>query len=360
MIQHIEFMTSIDPGLISSLHILAGKAEKAAIVTHMHPDGDAIGSSTGLMRYLKASGKQAVTVLHDRYPESLAFLAEGDTDSIIVHEENPEAAAKAVNSADLLFCLDMNTFSRAEKMSRILEECKCPKVLIDHHLNPDTGKFSLMFSEVDVSSTSELLYHILMKMPDIAGDASNLPRKCAEALLAGMTTDTNNFSNSVYPSTFMMASQLLAAGIDRDAVVAALYTNYRENRFRLMGELLSENMAITEDGAAYMIIDKALARKYDIKEGETEGFVNMPLGIGCVRMSLLLKEEDDRFRVSIRSKKGISANKFSAVYFHGGGHELAAGGRLMKGEDLPCGTAEEASHYVKEKLKEFFSGGASR
>ena len=176
-------------------------------------------------------------------------------------------------------------------------------------------------------------------------------------MLAGMTTDTNNFANSVYPSTFMMASRLLAAGIDRDAVVAALYTNYRENRFRLMGELLSENMKITDYGVAYMIIDRAMAAKYGIREGETDGFVNIPLGIDCVRMSLLLKEEEDRFRVSVRSKKGTSANRCAALYFNGGGHELASGGKLFKGKDLPEGTAAEAARYIEAKTKEFLTDG---
>ena len=346
-------MRSIDRTLSASLHSMITDADKVAVVTHMHPDGDAIGSSLGLLRYLQAAGKQAVIIFHDKYPDSLAFMVGDDADSIIVHEEKPGEAAAAINSADLLFCLDMNSFNRAEKMQRILEDCTCRRVLIDHHLNPDTGKFSLVFSETEISSTSELLYHILMDMPDIGGDAGKLPVRGAEALLAGMTTDTNNFANSVYPSTFMMASRLLAAGIDRDAVVAALYTNYRENRFRLMGELLSENMKITDYGVAYMIIDRAMAAKYGIREGETDGFVNIPLGIDCVRMSILLKEEDDRFRVSIRSKKGTSANRCSAMYFNGGGHELAAGGKLMKGTDLPEGTAAEAASLVEARTMEF-------
>ena len=102
-----------------------------------------------------------------------------------------------------------------------------------------------------------------------------------------------------------------------------------------------------------MIIDRAMAAKYGIREGETEGFVNIPLGIDCVRMSILLKEEDDRFRVSIRSKKGTSANRCSAMYFNGGGHELAAGGKLMKGTDLPEGTAAEAARLVEARTMEF-------
>ncbi len=55
-----------------------------------------------------------------------------------------------------------------------------------------------------------------------------------------MTTDTNNFSNSVFPSTFEMASRLIEAGVDRDAILVSLYNNYRENRLRLMGFLIKQ------------------------------------------------------------------------------------------------------------------------
>ena len=174
--------------------------------------------------------------------------------------------------------------------------------------------------------------------------------------MAGMTTDTNNFSNSVYPSTFGMASQLLAAGVDRDAIIDSLYTNYRETRFRLMGMLLKDRMTITPWGTAYMIINKDIAAEYDIKEGETEGFVNMPLGIRKVRMSFLLKEEDDRFRVSVRSKKGISANRCAAEFFNGGGHEQAAGGKLIKGRDLSAEPdIAEVAEYVEKCTYRFFN-----
>ena len=122
-----------------------------------------------------------------------------------------------------------------------------------------------------------------------------------------------------------------------------------------MGRLLGDKMKITGDGVAYMIIDRSLADEYDIREGETEGFVNIPLGMECVRMSILLKEEDDKFRVSIRSKKGTSANRCAAMFFNGGGHELAAGGKLVKGRDLKTGSAAEAAAYVEARTGEFLS-----
>jgi phosphoesterase RecJ-like protein len=166
--------------------------------------------------------------------------------------------------------------------------------------------------------------------------------------MTGMTTDTNNFANSVYPSTLIMASTLLAVGVDRDYILSRLYNQYSESRLRLMGHMMKDLLRITEDGAAYIILDLKTQREYDIKEGDTEGFVNMPLSVADVRMSLLLKEDVDRIRVSIRSKKGTSANRCARLHFNGGGHENAAGGRLS----IPIDEVEE---YIKEHVHTYLT-----
>ena len=170
------------------------------------------------------------------------------------------------------------------------------------------------------------------------------------ALLAGMTTDTNNFANSVYPSTFQMASELIAAGVDRDALLEKLYWSYRENRVRLMGYMQSEQLHILPGGAAYMILTKEIQEKYNLREGESEGLVNVPLAIGEVRLSVLVKEDGGHFRVSARSKKGTSAQNLALRYFHGGGHENAAGGKIFPEDFSP---ADGIQAYVEKVLKEY-------
>ena len=79
--------------------------------------------------------------------------------------------------------------------------------------------------------------------------------------------------------------------------------------------------------------------------------MNLPLGIEKVGISLFLREEGDLFRVSIRSKKGWSANRLAAAYFHGGGHECAAGGKLFKAEGIL--SAGDAERYVEEVTARF-------
>lgn len=113
-----------------------------------------------------------------------------------------------------------------------------------------------------------------------------------------------------------------------------------------MSELLKDHMKILENGTAYVIAYRDLLDRYDIREGELEGLVNVPLTIGRVRMSILLKEDEGFFRVSIRSKKGVSANRMAMEHFNGGGHEQAAGGRLYFPQDIAKpGDAEE---YIKK------------
>lgn len=320
---------------IQKLNNLLSEASDIAIVTHMKPDGDALGSSLAMYSFIKAAGGTARIVLPHRYPTNLGFLTEGImNEDILIHEECESEAAKVIEGADLVICLDFNAFHRTDRLEAALQSSKAPKVLIDHHLNPDRSSFDLVFSETMVSSASELLYHILMAMPQTEGKAENLPKASVNALMTGMTTDTNNFANSIFPSTLQMASGLLAAGADRDLILSNLYNMFGESRLRLLGHILKDLMVLTPDGVAYIVLDSGTQKKYNVTEGDTEGFVNMPLSIKDVRMSILVKEDGNRARVSVRSKKGTSANRCARDHFNGGGHENAAGGKLMIPQDI--------------------------
>lgn len=347
-------MTDINPCNIEALENLMDEATKPVIVTHMKPDGDAMGSSIAMYHYLLARCKPARIVLCNRQPSYLDFLtADIDSGNIVIYEEKPQEAEAAICASDLIICLDFNAFHRADKLDGALSASKASKVLIDHHLNPDREKFTLSFSETEVSSASELLYHILMEMSDIRKEACRLPAKAAEALMTGMTTDTNNFANSVYPSTLHMASDLLAAGTDRDSILQHLYNEFSENRLRIMGHMMKDLMTITDDGVAYIVLDSKTQNEYGVSEGDTEGFVNMPLSIASVRMSILMKEDGNRIRVSIRSKKGTSANTCARLHFNGGGHENAAGGRLNIPQDISG--IDQAAAYIERHTHAYFS-----
>ena len=339
---------------IQKLHDMLTSAGSPVIVTHMRPDGDAIGSSLGIYHTLRLYGKKARLALVNPAPANLDFLLTPEVmEDILIHETDKEATEQAINGSDLIICLDFNSFHRTDTLEETLTGATAKKVLIDHHLAPDTEKFSLVFSKTDISSASELLYHILKALPPIGNDATNLPSEARIALMTGMTTDTNNFANSVFPSTFAMASELISAGTDRDMIIGKIYNRFKESRLRLQGHILKDLMQITDDGVAYIVLDKQTMLKYNVEEGDTEGFVNLPLAIDNIVLSVLAKEDDGYARISVRSKKGTSANRCAKTYFHGGGHENAAGGRLYMPEDIEC--IGMAGDYIEKMTHEFMT-----
>lgn len=346
-------MRMLEINSLEKFRSLLGSAEDICIVAHTHPDGDAAGSCLALYHFLeRRMCVRPHVILPDSLPSYLDFMI--PETGLLIAESNIEAARELISSAGLVVCMDMNSFNRSGCLEEMLRSSAAEKVLIDHHLNPSVSDFSLVFSEVDVSSTCELLYFILV---GIIGDegAAGIPEKARTALMTGMTTDTNNFANSVFPGTFAMASGLLSAGVDRDAILSRLYNEYRENRVRAMGYVLSDLLKIRDDGLAYFVLRRDDWKRLGLEDGETEGFVNIPLGIGKVKLSVFLKEDDGFFRVSIRSKKGISANRLARECFNGGGHECAAGGRLYWPGDIS--SPDGAEEYVMNVTARFLQNG---
>lgn len=343
-------MEHINPQYIQTFVRLIEDSQRPIVVTHAKPDGDAIGSSTAMLHFLLAAGKSnAKIILNDNPPRFLQFLTKDIEDKIMTYDAAPEKVATEIKNSDLIICLDFNAFHRTSRLEEFLAVSDAPKILIDHHLNADKELFNVAFSETEVSSASELLYHILMATPQISGNAEALGKEASLALMTGMTTDTNNFNNSVHPTTLGMASALLATGTDRDLILQKINLEHSENRLRLKGHMLKDLLNVTEDGVAYIVLDKKTQEEYNMQEGDTEGFVNEPLSIAKVRMSIFAREDKNEIRISIRSKKGTSANTCAKMFFNGGGHENAAGGKLYMRVEEVAGYIRNASHtYMTE------------
>lgn len=316
-------------------------------ISHARPDGDAAGCSAAMVCYLQeCRRKDAAAILPDPLPDNVSFLSDG----VNILTDKSEVAARLART-DLLICLDFNTLSRVEGLEDIVRAFPGPKVLIDHHEAPAVQDFDLCFSETRISSACELLYRVLMGMPDIESDAHKLPKRTARALMTGMTTDTNNFANSVYPGTLAMASELLGAGVDRDDIIDKLYHSDRPARLAAMGDLLNNRMKLIPGGGAMCVLPQSFYDTHGLQDGETEGFVNIPLSLKDVRLSILAREDGEVFRISIRSKRGTSARSLAMSHFHGGGHEQASGGKIFIPADIA--SPSEAEDYVRRITARF-------
>ena len=333
---------------VSKLERIVSAARKAVVVSHHSPDGDAVGSTVVCGLYLAQRGVEVTLVLPGAMPDNLHFLSPAEH-PVLIYEDSPVPIDAAIAEADTIICLDFSGLSRTEQLEKPLRESRAVKVLVDHHASQETEPFAEVIATREVSSASELLFWILMQMSDVAGDAKRLPICCLEALYTGMMTDTNNFANSVFPSTFEMASALIAAGVDKARLYQQIFNVFSESRMRLMGYLLKDKMTLVpEYGAAFMVLSEAEKQSYDYRPGDSEGFVNLPLSIASVRISALFTETPEGYiRVSLRSKIGTDVNVLARDYFNGGGHVNAAGGRLH----IPV---NEVAAYFLDSLQKHF------
>ena len=342
------YMTSVQQA--KELEKILNEDRKTAIISHFNPDGDAVGASVGMRSFLLSAGKDADIVIPSRQPEFLDFL--DPEKHITCYVDDKEKAESLINGAELIICLDFNRIERTEWLASPLSSSKAVKVLIDHHLNPDTEKFDLIISDPGASSTCELLYRTLMCFSSIDGDPTRLSLITLTALATGILTDTNNFNNSVTPDTFLIASDMLRCKVDIDAINNMVFKRYSESRMRLMGHLLTDSMSIAPGlSASTIVITLKDRERYHFADGDSEGFVNLPLMIRDVEVSALFSETPEYIRVSLRSKGRISVNALANAYFNGGGHERAAGGRLY----MPV---DEVRGYFLKSLEQFLQSKA--
>lgn len=298
------------------------KAQHIVIVSHNNPDGDAVGSSIGLHLYLKNLGKASNVVFPNPYAQNLAWM---DTDKCSLNYlEHPQQVETALNECDLLFVMDFNRISRAEGMSPLLAKTAMPRIMIDHHLEPDTESFDLAFSNTGISSTCEVLYRVIYNELD----PRLIDAAVGACLYAGISTDTGSFSYScAHKELFSTIADLVDKGLDTVKVHQQIFDNFSESRMRLLGCCLGERLIVKpEYQTAYMFLSEEDMRRYHYRSGDTEGIVNYGLSIAGIRFAAFFTQRENRIRISFRSQGNIDVNIFAKEHFNGGGHKNAAGG----------------------------------
>ena len=318
-------------------------ADRYVILSHIGPDGDAIGSSLALCHYLKDKGKEAVVLVPDTPPAFLSWMP-GFKD-IKVFSHNPELYEELVYKADVLCCLDFNVVGRIGKIATSFLYSKAKKFLLDHHPYPGAN-YDVTLSHPEASSTSELVFHLSCAL----GDYKDMSLDMARCIYTGIMTDTGALSyNSNSRNLFDVIGLLLDKGVDKDDIYRRVYYNYSEARLRLQGYVLYEKMEVMPDKSTALItLDDEELRRFDSKKGDTEGFVNMPLQISGILMSAFFRKDAEAgiIKLSFRSTGSVPCNRFASDFYNGGGHLNAAGGEFK-------GTLEEAVEIFRKGLDEW-------
>lgn len=298
--------------------------KRAVIVSHVNPDGDAIGSSLALQFFLKKLGVAANVIIPNDFPSFLQWLP--GTEDILIFDKNSDKAISIMNEADLFCFLDFNSISRTGLMHNDLCHLKnTPRILIDHHRDTDYSQYAACLSEVNTSSTAELVAELI----EYYGFEKYLDDKIRTNLLVGIMTDTGSFAHSIHnPETFSICANLLSNTINYPLIHRNIYDTFSQDRMRLLGYSINKMEILPEYKTAYITLSKEELEKFHYQVGDTEGIVNYPLSIKGVTMSVLITERQGVIRFSFRSKGDFSVHEVAKKYFNGGGHTNAAGGTL--------------------------------
>jgi len=314
-------VNNISKQTISDINKLITDKNNIVIIMHYNPDGDALGSALGLYHYLIKKSKTVTIISPNEYAECYNWMP--NSDKIINFSTNKDTASKLISSSELLFFLDFNNLSRTENMEKVLSNSSAKKVLIDHHPNP--GNIAdIVISDTSVSSTAELIFAVLENI----NDNISIDKTIAECIYTGIMTDTGCFNyNSSQPYTFLVVSKLLEKKINKDLIYENLYNNFSGSRMQLYGYCLHKKMEIIpEYHTAFISLTKKELQDFNFKNGDTEGFVNLPLSIKNIKFSAIFIEKDEQIKISFRSTGNFPTNIFSSKNFNGGGHKNASGG----------------------------------
>lgn len=279
------------------------------IATHANPEGDAIGSTIALSMALETLGKNTVVYDRDIVPEFYRFLP--GYERFINSIPNPKSQISN------LILIDCNDLERAG-----LKDMKFAySVVIDHHeTEKDFG--DIRWIEPKAAATGLMVFYLIKEL------GMKITREIAINLYSAISTDTGTFRySSVTTEVLRVGAELIEAGASPVYISNHLYETWSEERFALL--IMALNTLEKRGDVAITVVTKEMYQKTGAGPADTENFSNFPKMMKNIKVSALFREiDDDYWKVSLRSRGDINVAKVATV-FDGGGHENAAGYKIM-------------------------------
>lgn len=284
---------------------------KILVVSHVDPDGDAIGSQLAFAAYLKQLGKDVLLVREKDIPHKYQFLP---------HLENikPIDSLPVGTRVDTAVVLECPNFGRIGRAASLLGD-DVTIISIDHHR--DSGELGAVnWIEPDRSSVGEMVYEYF------AAVGYPIDAAVATQLYTAILTDTGRFRyQSTAPRTMQIAGELIRAGADPKLICDSVYYNLSQSTVKLTARVLS-TIEFHQDGTVcFLTLTKKMLTESGANMAESDGLVDFSLFANGVVVGALLKAHDEtQTRVSLRSRDGINVAAIAAL-FGGGGHFNASG-----------------------------------
>ncbi len=332
-------------------------ARTVLCITHIKPDGDAVGSTVAAVRALNiaaggsASGfggvaTRASVCYAAPIPHWLRAVAH-DVDFTVVE---PGSALPDLPEPDAILVLDTGSWNQIEPFAPYLRERKSRVAVIDHHLRGDADVSDRRVIDASWASATMPTAELCRRLLGLASCA-DLPREVAEPLYLGLATDTGWFRHSnVTPEALRLAADLLATGFEHTRLLELTEQHERPSRLALLERALASLEYHDEGRVATIVLRARDFKDTGASRGESGGFLDIIKSVETVRVAALLTESEPDAqgpltKISMRSKPGAGFVDVNVVAsrFKGGGHAMAAGARIHA-------TIDEARRQLVEAL----------
>lgn len=308
------------------------KAKTIYIATHKNPDGDAVGSSIGLMLGLRKMGKK-VKVLLPSYSDTFSCLEETKNTYSKIEEDE----------IDLLIFTDLSTVDRVGMPEEDVKKAK-QIAIVDHH------KTAVPFTDCNIiepfaPAACEVVYKLLKRL------RVKIDKDIATYLYAGIMTDTGSFKySSTSPVTHIIAADLISTGIDFAELGRNLLDKMKEEKLELLQLYISKLEKIYDKKIIYALLEYDEIAKLGLNDEDSEGMTNYGQAINECEVSIYVRgKSDGTYKVSMRSNGKVDIAEIAKKYL-GGGHTRAAGFSVETRERLEE-IKQEVIETIKEQLK---------
>ncbi|HIT63092.1 MAG TPA: bifunctional oligoribonuclease/PAP phosphatase NrnA [Candidatus Ventrimonas merdavium] len=316
---------------MSRLLEMIQEAETIAVLGHVRPDGDCVGSCLAVCSYIREQAPEKTVQVYLEKPDGKFGYLKG-------FEDISQDAASGI-SYDLCICLDSGDKERLGAFGVYLDTAKAG-ICVDHHIT-NRGYAGENVICPDASSTCEVLCGLL--------DEERISRETAACIYTGILHDTNVFKNSnTTAKTMEIAGRMMAKGIDFSRIIDESFYKKTYVQNQILGRALLESVVFLDGKCIFSVVRRKDMVFYGVESSDLDGIVDQLRVTEGVEVAIFLHETENHvYKVSMRSKALVDVSKVAA-YFGGGGHVRAAG-CTMSGSVYDV--LNNLSRHIEEQLK---------
>ncbi len=309
MITKINMINYEDKGgpQMSRLIEMIETAETIAVLGHIHPDGDCVGSCLAVCNYIREQyPEKVVQVYLEKPPVKFNYLKYFDEICQDAHTGK---------TYDLCICLDSAALDRLGEFAAYLDSAQA-SICLDHHVT-NSGYAQENFV-LEASSASEVVYGFL--------DLDKISKETAECIYTGILHDTNVFKNSnTTEHTMEVAGKMMSKGINFAKIIDESFYRKTYVQNQILGRALLESVVFLHGTCIFSVVRRRDMEFYGVESTDLDGIVDQMRITEGVEVAIFLYEiENHVFKVSMRSNNYVNVSKVAA-YFGGGGHIRASG-----------------------------------